>query len=94
MSNNVILIDFLRDLAQSIEENKLHNIEIEHIHRFYMEYHFKKEVMTDTETDNNTEGFKFDDLLRFLSLGWYIYTVMLKDEIKSRDEVDTDDEVD
>ena len=61
------LIPFLRDLANSLEENKLDNVQLLQISEFFMAFVFKKD-----------QGeYSSEELIKFLSLGWYIYTHLL-----------------
>jgi len=61
------LVPFLRDLANSLEENKLNNTQLLQISEFFMSFSFKKD-----------QGeYSSEELIKFLSLGWYIYTHLL-----------------
>ena len=61
------LIIFLRDLAINIEQNKLNNDKLANVSKFYMSWKFKED-----------EGeYCKEELLKYLSLGWYIYNHLL-----------------
>ena len=61
------LVPFLRNLANSLEENTLDNIQLLQISEFFMSFSFKKD-----------QGeYSSEELIKFLSLGWYIYTNLL-----------------
>jgi len=61
------LIIFLRELATDIETKKLDNDRLVDVSKFYMSWTFKED-----------EGeYSQDELIRYLSLGWYVYTCLL-----------------
>lgn len=58
------LIPFLRNLANSIEENKLSPEQLQSVGEFFVSYN-------DTEvTDDDF------DVIKFIVLGWYIYQML------------------
>ena len=61
------LIIFLRELATDIETKKLNNDKLIDVSKFYMSWNFKEDKGEYSE----------DELIRYLSLGWYIYTCLL-----------------
>ena len=69
MNNQQQLIDFLRNLANDIENNNLEDEKLLNISQFMMNYHFQNEEISD--------DYSRDDMIKFLSLGWYIYTQLL-----------------
>ena len=85
------LVGFLRGLATSIENKELIPEQIKVIGEFFMSYQFHVQALKDNNNDNNdTEDnnlnntsinageFSKADLIKFLSMGWYIYCCILK----------------
>lgn len=73
-SSNINLICFLRNLADLIEKNQLNSIQKKHIGEFYMSYQFQEETL------NNKNDINDIDLVKFMSLGYYVYQKLLKEE--------------
>lgn len=69
---NSELILFFRNIADSIEKEELNEKQMSFIGEFYMSYHFQNEL----------ETIKEEDFIKFLILGWYIYTMILKNDSK------------
>ena len=67
------LILFLKELTESLENDKLNEEQVMHIGEFYMEYEFKNTINNDETLDVDEK-----DFIKFLVLGWYIYCVILK----------------
>lgn len=65
------LVPFLRELACDLESGKLPPKQIESIGEFYMMFNLKAEM--DTTNFNNR------DVMRFFTLGWWIYTQILNE---------------
>ena len=76
---NKVLIYFLRELAESIESNTIESYELKKIGEFYLSWQFHKQTIEDSE-NQEIENFSSDQLIKFLTLGWYVYTILLKDE--------------
>jgi len=61
------LIIFLRKLVADIEQNKLDKNKLANVSQFYMRWQFAED-----------EGeYSYNELLKYLSLGWYMYTYLL-----------------
>jgi hypothetical protein len=73
-SSNIKLIYFLRNLADLIEKKQLNSIQTKSIGEFYLSYQFQEETLKENNTINDI------DLIKFCSLGYYIYRTILKDE--------------
>jgi len=69
------LILFLRDIANSIENNDINPDDKQRVGEFFMQYKFKNMI-----NDINSTDIEEKDMIKFLVLGWYIYCVMLKDK--------------
>jgi|688.fasta_scaffold1617646_1 hypothetical protein len=80
--SNLQLVSFLRTLADSIEKEELLPEQVQKIGEFYMSY--EKEIYD--SGDNSTEDSM--DVVKFLTLGWYMYTHLLKNENTNEAEVD------
>ena len=72
------LIPFLRDLADSVEQSRLRPAQMQRIGEFFLAYQFQEETITDQESQD--PDFSQADLLKFLSLGWYVYQVLLRQD--------------
>lgn len=83
------LIPFLRDLATSIEENQLEPQQLQRIGEFFMAYQFQEQAVQDMD-NSETPGLEFsqEDLLKFLTLGWYVYQVLLRQDTLVEEELD------
>jgi hypothetical protein len=64
---------FLRELADSIRDNNLIPEQLQHIGEFYMSW----KIRNDDTTNGNYEDL---EIVRFLTLGLYIYRFILNDE--------------
>ena len=78
------LAPFLRNLAQSIEENRLLPRQLQRVGEFFMSYQFQEQAIKDGDnTDENiTNGRKFNksDLMKFIVMGWHVYSCILDDK--------------
>ena len=73
--SNKLLIPFLRELADSIEQNTIAPDQLRQVGEFFMAVEFQKQQIQDQRDD-----FSGNDLTKFLILGWYIYTILQKNE--------------
>jgi hypothetical protein len=74
------LIKFLRDLADSVENEEILPAQKRSVGEFLMSYQFLDQMVIDnseTETDIN---FSKHDMIKFITLGWFVYCMMLKDK--------------
>jgi len=69
-SSNIKLIYFLRNLADLIEKKQLNSIQTKLIGEFYLSYKFQ-EILKENKTINDI------DLIKFCSIGYYIYEKLL-----------------
>ena len=70
---------FLRSLSDSIESNQLGPQQLERVSDFFMSYQFQEQAIKDR--DNSMPKvvlFKQQDLVQFLTMGWYIYQLLLQ----------------
>ena len=65
------LILFLQKLIDGMKNNTLDDNSIKQISEFYMSWQFKEDQGEYTR----------EELIKYLSLGWYIYTNLLTEEI-------------
>lgn len=61
---------FLRKLAQDIESEQLTPEQLQTISEFYMSYNFEQKLNIEKESRK--------ELINFLALGWYIYSMLGK----------------
>ena len=74
MENNEI-VNFLKDVIVDIESGNVKDLKLQYICEFLMGYKFHEFLEDD---DIATEDEK--DLLKFVFLGWYIYTFILRND--------------
>ena len=81
--NNVdaSLIPFLRNLADSIEEGRILPRQLQRVGEFFMAYQFQEQAIKDgddEDTNRNIERkFSKNDLIKFIVMGWHIYSCIL-----------------
>ena len=83
---NERLIPFLRNLADSIENGNIMPKELQRIGEFFMAYQFQKQADKDTNQNESSEMFTKEELIKFVSLGWYVYQILLKNETLPLDD--------
>ena len=71
------LLTFLKTLTSSLEKGELCTRQVQSIGEFFMSYQFREQAVTD-----RTEYPQFNqtDLIKFITLGWYVYQVLLTKE--------------
>lgn len=69
------LAPFLRQLADSIDSNKLTPEQMQQVGEFYMSYKVRNE-----DKDTDPEELEAMDFIRFLTLGMYIYRFILNED--------------
>ena len=76
--NNDKIINFLRNTADLIEKNEIDDQNLQLAGEYYMRY------LLQTEVDNvENATIEEKDLVKFLTTGWYIYNVILKEKKSS-----------
>ncbi len=79
---------FLRDLADKLETGSLSSSDTAQISEFFMKFNFLKKIAVssgeqsipkETESGESEESDEeeSDDILKFMSLGWYVYTHLI-----------------
>jgi len=63
------LSSFLRQIASDIDEKKLAEEQVKRVGEFFMSWKFE-EINTVSHSD--------EEFLKFFTLGWYVYTQILK----------------
>ena len=66
MDNRKELVKFLRELSNSIENNDIEDKKLLEISKFFMKFKF------------DDGEYERDEMVKYMSLGWYIYTYILK----------------
>jgi len=75
------LITFLRDLTGALERGELCQRQLQSVGEFFMSYQFQERAAQDSdESAPDPPRFSRDELIKFLSLGWYVYQVLLQQE--------------
>lgn len=85
------LIPFLRKLADAIENKELAPVQLQSIGEFFMSYQFQEQACKDAEDTAVSEEYNFSqkELIKFVSLGWYVYQVLLRqDTLEVPDDID------
>lgn len=75
---NAKLPIFLRKLATDIENEILLPEQLKRVGEFFMSYQFQEQTISDKNSD--VYDFNDEDAKKFLTLGWYVYTQILKDK--------------
>lgn len=73
------LAPFLRNLAQSIEEGRLLPRQLQRVGEFFMSYQFQEQAIKDGDNTSDTSNRKFSksDLMKFIVMGWHVYSCIL-----------------
>ena len=71
------LVPFLRDLADSIDSNQLNVEQLKRVGEFFMSYKLQEEF----SNDKDYPSVEYDDMdiIKFITLGWWIYQHISKD---------------
>jgi len=86
-TTNEDLTTFLRQLATDIEQSAILDYQLQSIGEFYMSHTLKNEIYEinkNDELDNKEhtdDEFDPDEVMKFVTLGWWIYTHILKDKV-------------
>ena len=86
IGQDITLMTFLRELADSIEKKTLIPSQLQIIGEFYMSYQFQSQAIKDNDTSlvsNVNVDFDQEDIVKFFILGWFVYCVLLKNETLS-----------
>lgn len=70
------VVKFLRDLATRLESDTLSPEASLQISEFYMKYNFINDLFENIQT-LETGKVSNNDILKFMSLGWYVYNHLL-----------------
>jgi hypothetical protein len=75
------LIPFLRNLADSIEKGNLLPKQLQKIGEFFMAYQFQEQSIKDKDLtgENLDHQFSKKELMKFIVMGWHIYSCILKE---------------
>jgi len=79
------LAGFLRSLADRIDQKTLTQEQLQRVGEFFMSYQFQEQAIKDDENmgeegDEESQGeVTREDLIKFLSIGWYVYCILLSD---------------
>jgi hypothetical protein len=70
LNKNKELVLFLRNLADSVENNTITSEQSQKVGEFFMSFKMSQEQDKDCEPM---------DVIKFITMGWYIYSNLLKD---------------
>jgi hypothetical protein len=83
---NEDMANFLNDLSQDVRNDKLDAKQLQIVGEFYLNYLFNEDIRKEENDENHTDENQDDEhtdqneLIKFLSLGWYMYTFLIKDK--------------
>ena len=78
--SNGRLILYLRNLADSIERRELSSSRLQSVGEFYMRQQFREQAKRDghaTSPSPSRRTFRQQDLVKFITVGWYLYCCLL-----------------
>jgi len=73
-----LLPQFLRSLAEKIENKEMKPRELQHVGEFFMSYLFEDQVEADNGSKAKSVEMDDKDFKKFLILGWWCYTQIPK----------------
>ena len=82
---NTQLVTFLKNLTNSLENNKLADHQLQNVGEFYMSYEFKNKLFEinkhelDLDDSDNSQDFDSQDVMKFITMGWWVYSNIVKD---------------
>jgi hypothetical protein len=85
------LVPFFRELADSIESRQLPADQLKCISEFYMSYKFHEQRNGNSKKDEEG-GFEEMDVVKFITMGWYIYKFILDSEIVPESTTEDNDQ--
>lgn len=77
-NSNERLIQFLKRLVTSLETQQVAPKQLRAISEFFMSYQFQSQLENDAEDSEDDEEYSHENLIKFLTLGWYIYVHILR----------------
>ena len=87
------LAPFLKNLAKSIEEGRLLPSQLQRVGEFFMSYQFHEQAIKDGdntfESDTDNRNFSKSDLMKFIVMGWHVYSCILDGKQPSSHEEDS-----
>ena len=87
------LVPFLRELADSIESKQLPQEYLKRIGEFYMNYKLQEEL-ANNDKDNPDKELEDMDIIKFITLGWWIYKHLNNEDDNEDDNEDAIDKLD
>jgi|UniRef100_A0A6C0H3Y5 hypothetical protein len=88
------LAPFLRNLADSIEGGRLLPRQLQRVGEFFMAYQFQEQAIKDGDISNENSSvdrkFSKAELIKFIVMGWHIYSCILdgSEPIASGEDID------
>jgi hypothetical protein len=71
---------FLRNLGDSVDKNELTPRQLHSIGEFFMSYKFQEEAAMSGDIDAPDTEFSQSEMIKFLVLGWWVYSQLLRDK--------------
>ena len=79
--SKLILINFLKNIVISIENNEILPEQLRSVGEFFMDWQFQKQNMIDNDLNSSiSNDFSQKEILKFVTLGWYIYNCILDEK--------------
>ena len=63
--NNNLLIDFFKNIIKELKENRIEESKVRELSEFMLKYRFEHNESTTCDED---------DFIKFISMGWYVYS--------------------
>jgi len=82
---NERLLTFLKELTCSLENDELCPRQLQSVGEFFMSYQFQEQADVDNTVDT---GFSQTDLIKFITLGWYVYQVIIREDTLQNEILD------
>lgn len=87
-TTNEDLIEFLRKLADGIEQSTILDYQLQSVGEFYMSHTLKDKLYINNNfisEESKEDEFDPDEVMKFITLGWWIYTNILKNKVTELD---------
>lgn len=75
MTSKANLLLFLKDLQTELEADTITTCKLQQLGEFFMHCKMEQEIM-----ENDDVEFTKQDMIKFISLGWYFYSILNKQE--------------
>jgi len=70
----------MKEITQSLEREELCPRQLQSVGEFFMSYQFQERAAQDSDESIPDTRFSKSELIKFMSLGWYVYQILLRQE--------------